>query len=73
MEKSGQKAFQGCIFPTDRAIYLADRSLIKSSDPIRFTDGKIELSGVGMELNTATKDLKVMKDVTAALKSGITK
>ncbi|WP_243373044.1 LPS export ABC transporter periplasmic protein LptC [Geotalea sp. SG265] len=60
----------GMHFSSERACYLADRALIRTNDPVRFIDGRIDLSGVGMELNVATRDLKIMKDVSADIKSG---
>lgn len=63
----------GMRFSSQRAMYLAGRAVITTNDPVTFTDGKIEVKGVGMELKTTTRDLKILKDVTADIKSGHSK
>lgn len=67
------KSDSGLHFTAETAAYIADRALIKTNSPVRFTDGKIEITGIGMEFMTATRDLKIMKDVIAEIKTGPSK
>lgn len=67
------KSVSGMRFTTESAIYVANRSLIKTADRVRFSDGQLDLDGVGMELMTVTKNLRIMKDVTASVRTGINK
>jgi len=39
--------------------------LLKTSNPVKFTDGKLTLEGVGMEFKPATKNVRVLSKVTA--------
>ena len=59
------KSSTGMMFTTAKASYLADRSLIRSADPVRFSDRSMKLQGTGMEFMVETRTLKILKDVTA--------
>jgi LPS export ABC transporter protein LptC len=63
----------GLHFFSARARYIADRAVITTSDPVTFVDGRIQVKGIGMEFHTATRDLKILKDVTADIESGHSK
>ena len=65
------KSASGMKFATNSAVYLADRSMIKSVDRVRFTDGKLMVEGVGMEFMTVTKAMRIMADVSAIVDSGV--
>jgi LPS export ABC transporter protein LptC len=64
------RSASGMEFTTSQATYRADRSMIESSARVRFTDGKLTLEGVGMELMTVTKNLRIQRDVTADIRPG---
>jgi LPS export ABC transporter protein LptC len=55
----------GMEFSTSRVTYVAARSQLESAEPVRFLDGGLKLEGVGMEFQTQTRRLKLMKDVSA--------
>ena len=55
----------GMEFTTSRVSYVAARSQLESSEAVRFQDGGLLLEGVGMEFQTQTRRLKLMKDVSA--------
>jgi lipopolysaccharide export system protein LptC len=59
------KSASGMDFTTARASYLAGRSLIRTADPVRFSDGSLKLQGTGMEFYVETKKLKILNNVTA--------
>jgi len=59
------KSATGMEFTTARASYLSDRSLIRTADPVRFSDQSMKVQGTGMEFHVETKMLKILKDVTA--------
>ena len=67
------KSASGMKFTTKCAVYSAERSMIKSLDRIRFTDGKLMVEGVGMEFMTATRTVRIMDDVTAVVDSGVSR
>lgn len=64
------KSDSGLQFTTERASYIASRALIKTSSPVRFTNGNFAVRGIGMEFMTASRDLRIMKDVSADIKTG---
>jgi len=64
------KSVSGLKFTTTSVMYLAERSMIKTADRVMLRDGQLTVDGVGMELMTATKDLKITKDVTASVARG---
>jgi len=55
----------GMEFFSTRVTYLAAREQLVSSEPVRFKDGGLLLEGVGMEFQTQTRRLRLMKDVSA--------
>ena len=65
------KSAAGMKFTTNGAVYLADRSMIKSVDRVRFSSGKLMVEGVGMEFMTATKTMRIMDDVSAVVDTGV--
>jgi len=58
------KNASGMEFTTARASYLANKSLIRTVDKVRFSDGSMKLQGTGMEFKVETRMLKIFKDVT---------
>jgi LPS export ABC transporter protein LptC len=64
------RSASGMEFTTSQADYRAASSMIESSARVKFTDGKLTLEGVGMELKTVTKDVRILRDVTADIRSG---
>jgi LPS export ABC transporter protein LptC len=55
----------GIEFSTSRINYIAARSLLETSDAVKFSNGTAQLEGVGMQFQTQTRKLKLMKDVSA--------
>ena len=55
----------GIEFSTSRLNYVAARSLLESGEHVQFSDGGMQLEGVGMEFQTQTRRLRLMKDVIA--------
>ncbi|MGA2151978.1 MAG: LPS export ABC transporter periplasmic protein LptC [Geobacteraceae bacterium] len=64
------RSASGMEFTTSSAAYNAARSVITSSRPFRFIDGRLTLEGVGMEFLTETKNLRVLSRVTAIIMPG---
>ncbi|HJV65064.1 MAG TPA: LPS export ABC transporter periplasmic protein LptC [Geomonas sp.] len=64
---------KGIEFSAPRITYQAARSQIRSADRVRFVDAGLELEGVGMEFQTQTRRLKLMKDVTAVYRQQVTR
>ena len=52
---------------TDFAIVLPDRDLVQTDRPVQIRLGEHRLDGVGMELNTATRQLRLDSRVSAVL------
>ncbi len=65
------KSVSGLGFVTGHATYSADQSRIHTPDRVRFTDGNLSVEGVGMEFMTTTKNLKIFREVTAQVGSGM--
>jgi LPS export ABC transporter protein LptC len=55
----------GMEFSTAKIAYVAARSQLETDQPVRFSDGGLQLEGTGMEFQTQTRRLKLMKDVRA--------
>jgi LPS export ABC transporter protein LptC len=55
----------GMEFSSTRVTYFAAREQLVTSEPVRFKDGGLLLEGVGMEFQTQTRRLRLMKDVSA--------
>jgi len=64
------RSASGMEFTTSSAAYIAARSLITSSRPVKFIDGRLTLEGVGMEFLTETKNLRLFSKVTATIMPG---
>ncbi len=64
------RSVSGMEFTTSQAAYRAASSMIESPARVRFTDGKLILEGVGMELKTVTKNVRILRDVTADIRPG---
>jgi LPS export ABC transporter protein LptC len=64
------RSASGMVFTTSSAAYIAARSAITTSSPVRFTDGRLTLEGVGMEFLTETKNLRLLSKVTANIMPG---
>lgn len=61
------KSESGMEFTTSRAAYEADRSLILTDDVVRFTDGGMSVTGLGMEFSVKDRQVRILKDVTATV------
>ena len=59
------KSSKGISFSTSRVTYVAARSQLETSEPVRFTEAGLELEGVGMEFHTQTRRVRLLKDVRA--------
>lgn len=55
----------GVEFSTSRVTYVAVRSQLETNEPVRAKDKGLQLEGVGMEFQTQTRKLKLMRDVSA--------
>ena len=55
----------GMEFTTTRVTYVAARSQLETAEAVRFQDKGVLLEGVGMEFQTQTRRLRLMKDVSA--------
>lgn len=60
----------GMEFATGRIAYKAERAMLHTTDRVRFTDGSLTVEGVGMELMTDSKNMKILHDVTASIRPG---
>jgi LPS export ABC transporter protein LptC len=59
------KSVSGMEFTTARASYLAGSSLVRTADPVRFSNGNMKVQGTGMEFFVETRVLKILNNVTA--------
>jgi LPS export ABC transporter protein LptC len=59
------KSASGMEITAKGAEYIADRNVIVSSGRVRFTDGRLTLEGVGMELRLQSRDFRILSGVTA--------
>lgn len=59
------RSASGIEFSTPRVTYVAARSQLETDQPVRFRDGGLQLAGTGMEFQTQTRRVKLMKDVSA--------
>lgn len=64
------KSASGMTFTTGRASYLARKSLIHTTDRVKFTDGSLTLDGRGMQFEVETNKMKIEQDVTATFIPG---
>lgn len=64
------KSATGMEFATERADYIAARSMIRTAARVRFTDGNLTVEGVGMEFMTGSRGVKILRDVTATVRAG---
>jgi len=60
----------GMEFTTGKAEYDAAGGVLRTTDRVRFVDKRGTLEGVGMELVTGTRNLKIRHDVTAHIIPG---
>jgi len=60
----------GMEFATARASYKSDRSVVVTDDRVSFTDGTLSVTGVGMEFFVKTRQVRVLRDVTATVVPG---
>jgi LPS export ABC transporter protein LptC len=67
------KSASGLEFTTGQAAYAAARSLIHTTDRVKFTDGSLTVEGRGMEFLVEAKKIKIMRDVTAVFIPGAEK
>jgi len=63
----------GMEFTTSQAAYRGARAMIETPARVRFTNGKLTVEGVGMELFTETKRVRILHDVTATVHPGTRK
>jgi len=64
------KSTSGMEFTATNATYVAARSMITTSGPVSFTNGKLKLEGVGMEFMPKTKNFRILSRVTANIMPG---
>ncbi len=57
-------------FATGRVTYVAGRSLLATSDRVTLTDGNLRVQGVGMELFTNDKRVRILHQVVATITPG---
>ena len=61
---------KGMRFSASRVSYVAARSRLETPERVRLVDTGLELEGMGMEFDTQTRRLKLMKDVSAVYRPG---
>lgn len=59
----------GLSFRSNTAQYLAAPSTIKSSERVHLSNGSIDVEGTGFEMATTTGKARLLKDVTAHVRS----
>lgn len=59
------KTDSGMTFASASAFYDSARSLLTSDDRVRLRDGSMEMDGTGMEFPLETRNLRLLRDVTA--------
>jgi LPS export ABC transporter protein LptC len=59
----------GMKFTTGHVEYFAARSLITTNDRVKVSDGNFTLDGTGMEIRVDTKQVHVLRDITAVVGS----
>lgn len=64
------RSVSGMEFSTERALYKAVGSLITTADPIRFSDGRLTVEGVGMEFSVTNRDVKILHQVKTTIRTG---
>ena len=60
----------GMEFTAPSAGYRADREVIVSSERVRFSNGRLTVEGVGMELDVDSRRVRIGADVTANIAPG---
>jgi lipopolysaccharide export system protein LptC len=60
----------GMEFATSSAGYRSDREVIVSSEHVRFSDGRLSVEGVGMELAVDSRRVRIGGGVTANIAPG---
>lgn len=64
------KSESGMEFATGQATYKADRFVVATDDRVRFTDGTLSVTGAGLEFFVKTRQVRVLRDVTATVAPG---
>jgi LPS export ABC transporter protein LptC len=64
------KSASGMVFTTGHADYAAAKSMIHTTDRVKFVDKGLTIEGRGMECMTESKKIKVLQDVTATYLPG---
>ncbi|MEI8354537.1 MAG: LPS export ABC transporter periplasmic protein LptC [Deltaproteobacteria bacterium] len=59
----------GMKFTTGYLNYVSSRSLVKTSDRVTFSDGRLAVEGTGLELMLKTKSVRVLNNVTANIRT----
>lgn len=59
----------GMTFVTGHLEYSAARALVVTDDQVRLEDASLSVEGTGMELNLNTRKVRVLRNVTAVVKS----
>jgi LPS export ABC transporter protein LptC len=55
----------GMKFTTGHILFVSSRSLVTTNDRVAFADGRFVVNGVGLELMLKTKNVRILKNVTA--------
>ena len=58
---------KGLRFTTERAEYVAAKSQIISNDRVRVIKGGLTVNGIGMDLSTVTRNIRIRSNVTAVI------
>lgn len=64
------RSASGMEFTTNSVTYIAARSVVRTSDRIRFIDKTLKVEGVGMEFTPATKNVRILHRVDAEITPG---
>jgi LPS export ABC transporter protein LptC len=60
----------GMEFKTGHLTYSAARAVLQTTDRLRFTDSSMTVEGVGMELMTEKRNMKILSGVIATIRAG---
>lgn len=64
------RSVSGMEFSCDAANYQAKRALITAPDRVRFSNGMLSVEGIGMELVTTSRSVRILKQVSARIVPG---
>lgn len=61
------KGDRGASFTTGHAEYVSAKNLVSTADRVRFQQAGLTVTGVGMDLSTETRNIRIRSDVVAVV------